>query len=137
MKSASPKSTCRRTPKGFPRPAALACLRAWHAGLSSREAVDQYLEGSRKAGESSRSVITAIRKELAQFARVRQRSDLARLFELPAADRAKNAREVADAVETLASLPLPSSQSPTRSMAGFRFARCMGCVHTASAPWRT
>ncbi|MGJ7498684.1 phage integrase family protein [Variovorax sp. RT4R15] len=110
MKSASPKTTRKRSPEGLPQPAALACLRAWHAGLSSREAVDQYLEGSRKPGKSSRLVITAIRKDLAQLARVRQRSDLARLFELPLAERVKNARKVADAVETLASLPLPSPQ---------------------------
>jgi len=50
--------------KGFPGPAALACLRAWHAGLSSRDAVDQYLGTSRAEGQSSRAMITAIRREL-------------------------------------------------------------------------
>ncbi|RYE57335.1 MAG: integrase, partial [Hyphomicrobiales bacterium] len=103
MKSASPS---RHSPEGFPKPAALACLRAWHAGLSTRDAVDQYL-GTSASGESSRSVVTGIRKGLAQFARTRQRPDLARLFETPAAERVKHARKVSEAVETLASLPLP------------------------------
>ena len=105
MKSASlPKLS----PEGFPGPAALACLRAWQAGLSTRDAVDQYLGASKAAGQSSRAIVTGIRKELAQFARTRQRPDLARLFELPATERVKHARKAADAVETLASLPLPS-----------------------------
>ncbi|WP_371435880.1 phage integrase family protein [Polaromonas sp.] len=104
MKSASPS---KRSPEGFPKPAALACLRAWHAGLRSRDAVDQYLGTSGNSGQSSRAIVTVIRKELAQFARVRQRPDLARLFETPAAERVKHARKVVEAVETLASLPLP------------------------------
>ena len=99
MKSASlPK----RSPEGFHKPAALACLRAWQAGLSSRDAVEQYLGASKAAGQSPRAIVATIRKELAQFARTRQRADLARLFELPAVERAKHARKVADAVETLA-----------------------------------
>ncbi|MBT2304536.1 tyrosine-type recombinase/integrase [Variovorax paradoxus] len=106
------------TPDGFPGPAALACLRAWHAGLSSREAVEQYLGASKVAGQSSRAMVTAIRKELAQFARTRQRPDLARLFELPATDRVRHARKVADAVETLASLPR-SSPSVTDEIDGW------------------
>lgn len=104
MKSASLRP---RRPEGFPKPAALACLRAWHAGLSTRDAVDQYLDTSKTLGQSSRAIVASIRKELAQFARTRQRMDLARLFETPAAERVKHARKIADAVETLASLPLP------------------------------
>ena len=105
MKSSQPR---KRNVEGFPRPAALACLRAWHAGLSSRDAVEQYLGPAKVAGQSSRSIITAIRRDLADFARSRQRLDLVRLFEVPAAERTKNARKVADAIETLASLGLPS-----------------------------
>ncbi|MGJ7497814.1 phage integrase family protein [Variovorax sp. RT4R15] len=104
MKSASPR---KHSPEGFPKSAALACLRAWHSGLSTRDAVNQYVGASKAAGQSSRAIVTGIRKELAQFARTRQRADLARLFELPVAERVKHARKVADAVETLSSLPLP------------------------------
>ena len=105
MKSASPR---KHSPEGFPKPAALACLRAWHAGLSTRDAVEQYLDASKVPGQSSRVIVNGIRKALAQFACTRQRPDLARLFELPAAERVKHARKVAEAVETLAALPLPS-----------------------------
>lgn len=109
MKSQPPRETQLESKvRGFPGPAALACLRAWHAGLSSRDAVDQYLGTSRAEGQSSRAMITAIRKELFQFAVARRRPDLARLFELPSAERAKHARKVADAVETLITLPPPS-----------------------------
>jgi hypothetical protein len=59
---------------------ALAALRAWHEGLSSRDAVTRYLGEARSAGQSSRGVIGAIRHEIAAFARSRHRGDLAKLF---------------------------------------------------------
>lgn len=49
-----------------------------------------------------------MRQQLAQYARSRQRPDLARLFEEPTLERQHRARKVADAIETLSSLPLPS-----------------------------
>jgi len=53
-------------------------------------------------------MITAIRRELAAFARSRQRLDLARLFGVPTSVKTQNARKVADAIEILASLGVPS-----------------------------
>jgi site-specific recombinase XerD len=92
---------------GFPDAAALAALRAWHAGLSSREAVARYLGEARAQGQSSRGVLGRIRRQLAGYARSRQREDLARLFEIAAAERAQRGRAADQAIEWLRALPAP------------------------------
>ncbi|MBP0619339.1 phage integrase family protein [Cupriavidus consociatus] len=94
-------------PTGFPDAAALAALRAWHAGLSTREAVLRYLGETRAQGQSSRGVLGQIRRQLAACARSRQREDLARLFEIAAADRAELGRAADRAIEWLRALPAP------------------------------
>ncbi|WP_343618142.1 phage integrase family protein [Ralstonia sp.] len=95
------------TPPDFPHAAELAVLRAWHAGLSTREAVERYLGERLTRGQSSRGVVSRIRRQLAAFARRRQRQDLAALFEMQAADRAKQGRAADQAIELLRTLPLP------------------------------
>ncbi|MGC8213186.1 phage integrase family protein [Ralstonia pseudosolanacearum] len=95
-------------PSDFPDAAELAALRAWHAGLSTREVVERYLGERRAPGQSSRSVLGCIRRQLATFARRRQREDLAALFELPAAERTKQGRAADQAIELLRTLPLPA-----------------------------
>jgi len=92
----------------FPDAASLAALRAWHAGLSTRAAVAQYLDGDRSHGQSSRGIVGAIRRRLAAYARYRMREDLAALFEFPAADRAQLGRSADQAIETLRALPPPA-----------------------------
>lgn len=96
-----------RAQAGFPDAAALAALRAWHAGLSSREAVVRYLGEARAQGQSSRGLLGRIRRQLAAYARGRQREDLARLFEMPAAERAQRGRMADQAIEWLRALPAP------------------------------
>ena len=96
-----------RPTNGWPDAASLAALRAWYEGLSSREAMHRYLAGARAPGQSSRSVISAIRRQLADFARGRRRNDLAALLTGPAHERRKCARAVARAIELLPALPLP------------------------------
>jgi site-specific recombinase XerC len=96
------------TPSGFPHAAELAALRGWHAGLSTREALEHYLGERLEPGQSSRSVLGRIRRELAAFARRRQREDLAVLFEMSAAERAKQGRAADQAIELLRTLPLPA-----------------------------
>ncbi|WP_219805758.1 A24 family peptidase, partial [Ralstonia pickettii] len=54
----------------------LDALRAWHAGLSSRQAVAQYLGQERARGQSSRAVLGRIRRRLAALARERGRPAL-------------------------------------------------------------
>ncbi|ANH75743.1 site-specific integrase [Ralstonia insidiosa] len=96
------------TPPDFPDAAELAALRAWHAGLSTREAVERYLGERLTPGQSSRGVLGRIRRQLAAFARRRQRDDLAALFEMQAAERAKQGRAADQAIELLLTLPLPT-----------------------------
>lgn len=95
-------------PLKFPDAASLAALRAWHAGLSTRAAVAQYLDGDRSHGQSSRGILGAIRRRLAAYARYRLREDLAALFEFPAAERAQLGRSADQAIETLRALPPPA-----------------------------
>jgi hypothetical protein len=95
------------TPVGLPHAAKLAALRGWHAGSSTREAVERYLGERRVPGQSSRGVLGRIRRQLAAFARRRQREDLAVLFEMPAAERAKKGWAADRAIELLRMLPQP------------------------------
>ncbi|WP_217283866.1 phage integrase family protein [Pseudaquabacterium terrae] len=85
----------------------ISALRAWHEGFSSRDAVERFLPGVRSAGESARGVIGRIRRQIAAFARVRHRDDLAALFEGPAKHSAAAARRVVAAVEALRTTALP------------------------------
>ena len=95
------------TPLSLPDAASLAALRAWHEGLSSRDAVTLYLGEAREAGQSSRGVIGAIRREIAAFARSRHRDDLAKLFTGPARKGPAAARAMAAAIEQLRSAAVP------------------------------
>lgn len=95
-------------PSGFPDAASLAALRAWHAGLTTREAVARYLGEERAQGQSSRGILGRIRRQLAAYARTRQREDLAALFEFSAAERAGKGRAADQAIEALRTLPLPA-----------------------------
>ncbi|CAG2138080.1 Tyrosine recombinase XerC [Cupriavidus campinensis] len=89
----------------FPDADSLAALRAWHAGMSSRAVVTQYLDADRIQGQSSRGIVGGIRRQLAAYARYRRREDLAVLFEFAAADRSARAREADQAIETLRTMP--------------------------------
>ena len=93
----------------LPDAAALSALRAWHEGLSSRDAVDRYLGDVRAAGQSSRGVIGSIRRSVAAFAKSRHRDDSAKLFTGPARKGPAAARVVATAIEQLriAAVPVP------------------------------
>ena len=91
----------------LPDSAALAALRAWHEGLSSRDAVTRYLGGARPVGQSSRGVIGAIRREIAAFARSRHRDDLAKLFTGHVRKGPAAARAMAAAIEQLRSAAVP------------------------------
>ncbi|CAN7342865.1 site-specific integrase [Cupriavidus necator] len=95
-------------PSGFPDAASLAALRAWHAGLTTREAVARYLGEERAQGQSSRGILGRIRRQLAAYARSRQREDLAALFEVSAAERAGKGRAADQAIEALRTLPPPA-----------------------------
>lgn len=95
------------TPVSLPDAAALAALRGWHEGLSSKDAVTRYLSEARPPGQSSRGLIGAIRRDIAAFARSRHRDDLAKLFTGTARKGPAAARAVAAAVEQLRSAAVP------------------------------
>ncbi|MEM5372608.1 phage integrase family protein [Paraburkholderia azotifigens] len=94
-------------PSAFPDADRLAALRGWYAGLSSRAAVDRYLPHVRAQGESARGIIGAIRRQLANLALERQRTDLADLFQHPVGERVERAGAIAHAIDTLRTLPAP------------------------------
>jgi len=95
------------TPVSLPDAAALAALRGWHEGLSSKDAVTRYVSEARAPGQSSRGLIGAIRRDIAAFARLRHHDDLAKLFTGPARKGPAAARAVAAAVEQLRSAAVP------------------------------
>jgi site-specific recombinase XerD len=91
----------------FPTADELAALRAWYAGMTSREAVVRYLGARKVTGQSSRAMLSAVRRQLKGFALARQRKDLADLFDHPAAERLRRAKAVRAAVDVLRCLPIP------------------------------
>jgi len=91
----------------FPDDASLAALRGWHAGLSARDSVVRYLGNRKATGQSSRAMLSAIRRQLARYAQARQRGDLASLFFHRAEDRLGQERAAAHAIEVLRHLPRP------------------------------
>ena len=95
---------------GFPGTAELAALRAWYSGMSTRDAVDQYLGDQRLSGQSSRSQIGNIRRKLANLARLSRREDLASAFEHPESDRIPHSRTAVAAIELLRTLTPPAPQ---------------------------
>lgn len=93
---------------GFPSASELACLRAWYAGLPARQAVIQYMGDRKATGQSSRAMITRIRKSLAAFARSRHRDELLPVLLHRADERLKHGRAVLNAIEMLRGLPAPA-----------------------------
>jgi site-specific recombinase XerD len=98
----------------LPDHAALAALRAWYAGVPTRDAVVRYLPGSVWQGRSVRRVISDIRRQLIRCALARHCDDLAALFAHRTAERVKHARRVAHAIEALriAAVATPSITDP-------------------------
>lgn len=97
-------------PEGFPGNAQLSALRAWYAGLTARQAVMRYLAVNKAPGQSSRGMLSLIRRQLSGFAHARHRPDLAALFQHTAAERLTRAKAVTCAIDVLRSLPAPQPQ---------------------------
>ncbi|WGS47199.1 site-specific integrase [Burkholderia sp. JSH-S8] len=115
--------------QGFPDADSLTALRSWYAGLSSRAAVARYLPERRAAGESSRGLIGAIRRQLIAFAHSRPRPDLAAVFEHTMAERRDRAGAVERAIRTLKSQPAPQPQV-TDDVALWLAPRTVSALHT-------
>jgi len=84
---------------------ALAALRGWYAGLSSRDTVKRYLPHVLLVpGASARGILGRIRRQLAAFAHERHRSDLVALFSHPASERTERSTAVLHAITLLPGL---------------------------------
>jgi hypothetical protein len=90
----------------------LAALRAWTAGLSSREAVQRFL--SNKLAKSARGVIGRTLRKLVSHAEYVKRADLADVLRYPVPAREQHAQAVSQAIEVLwhAGPPLPDIVDP-------------------------
>jgi site-specific recombinase XerD len=97
-------------PVDFPDADELAMLRAWYAGLSARNAVERYLPERIGAGRSARGVLGGVRRRLAKVARQVGRPDLAAVLAHPDGERLREAKAVADALETLRHARVPAPQ---------------------------
>ncbi|MFM9928133.1 site-specific integrase [Variovorax sp. H27-G14] len=109
MKSSPLVQGMEETADSFPGASALAALRAWYAGMSTTDAVAQYLPHCIERGRSSRGVLTDIRRQLEGHARRCHRDDLAHLIQHPASERQERARAVTAAIDELRGL---SAQQP-------------------------
>jgi site-specific recombinase XerD len=90
---------------------ALAALRGWYAGLSSRDTVERYLPHALLTpGASARGVLGRIRRQLADFAHERHRPDLVALFGHPASERTERATAVLHAIAMLPGLAAAEPQ---------------------------
>ncbi|MFM0007087.1 site-specific integrase [Paraburkholderia dipogonis] len=103
----------RRTPSSrniaptssLPDADALAALRGWYAGLSSRDTVERYLPHALLVpGASARGILGRIRQRLAAFAHERHRPDLVALFSHPASERTERSTAVLHAITLLPGL---------------------------------
>jgi hypothetical protein len=102
--SAPPRTSADPT---WPDEASLAAFRAWLQGVPSRAAVDRYLSDRRAAGESSRSVIGRVKRQLVAFATSRGHADLAATLAASSPSDRKLAKAAAAAIETLRGMPPP------------------------------
>lgn len=115
------------TPAGFPDADEIAVLRAWYAGMSTRDAVNRYLPGRLRQGRSARGVLGQIRRALVLVARRAKREDLATLMGHPVAERARHTKPVAQAIEVLryGKPPEPVSSDPVERWFRERVARAL------------
>ncbi|WOB05895.1 phage integrase family protein [Piscinibacter gummiphilus] len=90
----------------FPSADELAALRAWYAGLPARQVVERYLGEKKATGQSSRAMLTAVRRQLAQYARSRGREELEEVFLHAPAERFARRKAVNAAVNAIRHLPL-------------------------------
>lgn len=91
----------------MPDAASLAALRAWYEGISASDAVSRYLDHTKAVGQSSRAMLSAIRKQLKDQARRLHRSDLADVFVHSDKTRTQHATAVTRAMDVLPRLVMP------------------------------
>lgn len=95
------------SPASMPDAASLAALRAWYEGLSASDAVSRYLGDNKATGQSSRAMLSAIRKQLKDRAHRLHRPDLADVFMHPDKTRTQHAAAVTRVMDALPRLAMP------------------------------
>ena len=80
----------------------MSALRAWYAGVGSREALERYCPQALEGGQSARGVIGRIRRQLASFALSRH-ADLARLFQCAMGERTRYRKAATRALDMVVS----------------------------------
>lgn len=91
----------------WPDQDSLAALRAWFEGQASHDAVVRFLGGRRAAGQSSRSLIGRIKRQLIAIAIDRGRKDFAHALQVAQRGNAKAVRQAIRAIELLRTTPPP------------------------------
>ena len=107
MENALPASSGAPSNFTWPDEASLAAFRAWLQGVPSRAAVDRYLPDRRTAGESSRSVIGRVKRQLVAFATGRAQAGLAATLSAASPFDRKLGKAGPAAIETLRGMPPP------------------------------
>jgi site-specific recombinase XerD len=124
-----PKLDVQEVDNDFPNEAELAAIRAWYAGLSSRETVARYLSQQKSAGQSARGMLGLIRRRLIRIAHQRHRADLAAMLDQPEGERTKHARAAVNAIEKLRATPAPIP-TITDDVGLWFAARSVNALHT-------
>lgn len=88
----------------------IAALRARLQGIAAVDVVTRYLPQRVQRGGSAREILSAIRRNLMQYARVRGRDDLGQIVMRSAVGGAKALPQLDRALELLRALPLPPPQ---------------------------
>jgi site-specific recombinase XerD len=114
-------------PAKFTNADEIAVLRAWYAGMSTRDAVNRYQPGRAGQGRSARGVLGEIRRSLIAVARRAKRSDLASLLSHPVGERTQHGKAVLQAIEILRyGKPLkPEISDPVQQWFSARAARAL------------
>ncbi|KND61978.1 Integrase [Candidatus Burkholderia verschuerenii] len=103
----------------------LAALRAWYAGLSSREAVKRFLPN--ETAKSSRGAIGRVRRALIARAVELKRADLTDVLRHPEAERDRHAKAAGQAIEALrhGQVPVPDIADPVEQWFSPRAVRAL------------
>ncbi|TDY16747.1 site-specific recombinase XerD [Paraburkholderia sp. BL6665CI2N2] len=95
------------SPPSFPGTASMSALRAWYAGVGSREAVERYCPQALEGEQSARGMTGRIRRQLVAFALSRHRDDLAQPFQCAAGERTRHRKAATRALHILPTLAVP------------------------------
>jgi len=89
-------------------PAEAAAIRAVHAGLDPREAIERFAPELLQRGTTARGALGQLRTRLVETAKERRRNDLLPVLERVGRDADLSARRVQTAVDALARSPVPT-----------------------------